>query len=134
MRIEPVPTSSENAELDQGSMLGGSVAPLNTAADLPVTTMQNAPDNDNESLPAVWREELPGLLLAWLGGGLIGGLFLMFAVLSRPMTALPVTVTLVVGGALLAIGPGIWVTVDAWLDWRSVRKLESGTAAPPQAL
>ena len=49
------------------------------------------------------------------------------------MTALPVTVTLLVGGALLAIGPGIWVTVDAWLDWRSVRKFESGTAAPPQA-
>lgn len=133
MRIEPVPTSSENAELDQGSMLGGSVASLNAAADLPVTTMQNAPDNDNQPLPAAWREELPGLLLAWLGGGLLGGLFLMFAVLSRPMTALPVTVTLVVGGALLAIGPGIWVTVDAWLDWRSVRKLESGTAAPPQA-
>ena len=133
MRIEPVPTSSENAELDQGSMLGGSVVSLNMAADLPVTTMQNAPDGGNEPLPAVWREELPGLLLAWLGGGLLGGLFLMFAVLSRPMTALPVTVTLVVGGALLAIGPGIWVTVDAWLDWRSVRKLESGTAAPPQA-
>ena len=75
MRIEPVPTSSENAELDQGSMLGGSVAPLNTAADLPVTTMQNAPDGGIEPLPAVWREELPGLLLAWLGGGLLGGLF-----------------------------------------------------------
>ena len=133
MRIEPVPTSSENAELDQGLMLGGSVAPLNTPADLPVTTMQNTPDGSNELLPAVWREELPGLLLAWLGGGLLGGLFLMFAVLSRPMTALPITVTLVVGGTLLAIGPGIWVTVDAWLDWRSVQKLESGTAAQPQA-
>ena len=133
MRIEPVSTSSEDAELDQGLMLGGSVASLNTTADSPVTTMQNAPDGGNELLPAVWREELPGLLLAWLGSGLLGGLSLMFAVLSRPMTALPITVTLVVGGALLAIGPGIWVTVDAWLDWRSVQKLESGTAAPPPA-
>lgn len=132
MRIEPVPTSSEGSESVRVVPLGES-APINVGVGSPVYLMQNAPDGNNEPPPPVWREELPGLLLAWLGGGLLGGLFLMFAVLSRPMTALPVTVTLVVGGALLAIGPGIWVTVDAWLDWRSVRKLESGTAAPPQA-
>ena len=132
MRVEPVPNSYEGSELVRIVPLGES-APLNTGVGSSVYLMQNAPDSGNEPPPSVWREELPGLLLAWLGGGLLGGLFLMFAVLSRPMTALPITVTLVVGGALLAIGPGIWVTVDAWLDWRSVQKLESGTATPPQA-
>ena len=82
-------------------MLGGSVALLDRVADLPVIMMQDVSDAGNGPLPAVWREALPGLLLAWLGGGLLGGLFLMFAVLSCPMTALPVTVTLVVGGACL---------------------------------
>ena len=66
--------------------------------------------------PSVWRTDWQWVALAWLGGGLIGGIFLAMAF---TLEWGPEAVTRGLGGLFLIFAPGCYVT---WQTWKGHRK------------
>lgn len=88
------------------------------AADSPVETAKQS----------VWRNEWQLVALAWLGGIMVGGIFLMFAFSLKSGAGENWTAVsawfwaLLGGGAFLILTPGSFAT---WEIWRGRRKSTS---------